>query len=50
MEAFMRWHLIYRESAEMSALMAEIDPAMILSQNVKWDTQQCMLFLEVERA
>lgn len=50
MEAFMRWHLIYRNNADMAGLAAEISPPDIATSNVYWNSTNCMLFLELERA
>lgn len=50
MEAFMRWHLIYRNEQEMASLSAGIDSSRIANQRIYWDSNKCMLFFEVERA
>jgi hypothetical protein len=49
MEAFMRWHLIYRDEAEMAALSAEIPESEVAGHKIYWNSTKCMLFLEVER-
>jgi hypothetical protein len=50
MEAYMRWHLIYRDEAQMKELMSEIDPIRIANYSLYSDSSHCMFFLEIERA
>ena len=49
MEAYMRWHLIYRDEAAMRRLASEIPTGRIARTNLFWDSRHCMLFLELER-
>lgn len=50
MEAFMDWHLIYRDTPEMLALTAGIDEGFARSPRVYPDETGAVLYLELERA
>jgi extracellular factor (EF) 3-hydroxypalmitic acid methyl ester biosynthesis protein len=49
MEAFMDWWLIYREEAGMLALTEEIDPDLIASRTLSWDTQHNVIYMVLTR-
>ncbi|HEY6328814.1 MAG TPA: class I SAM-dependent methyltransferase [Blastocatellia bacterium] len=50
MEAFMGWHLIYRDEAELTALTRSIPEAQIKSIAAFRDLHQNMIFLEVVKS
>ena len=50
MEAFMRWHLIYRNEQAMADLTKLIPASLIAKMQLKWNKNNTLLFLELTRS